>query len=112
MRSRDAAALDSSSEDLGVDAVGFATMLPDTNLTGSGRIDEQHLIAPFTQNVVHVPGLTARFDRYFRRLRLRTELRLERVDGTDRQTPENLTTGHLTECDLPYSEIEGYVSHG
>lgn len=70
------------------------------------------MVTPRAQNVVHVPGFPARFDRDFCRLCLRAEMGLERFDGADCQTAKNLTVSDLTECDLPHSKVESYVSHG
>jgi hypothetical protein len=46
VRERDVTSLDSECEHLGVDAIGFLAVIPNTELPRTARVDEQHVMSP------------------------------------------------------------------
>src|SRR5678815_3618652 len=54
MGRRNTAALESQSQDLGVNTVCFSAVLPDAEPTAARRIDEHHIVVPSPQQIVHL----------------------------------------------------------
>jgi hypothetical protein len=64
MRNRNPSAFESKSQHLSVDAVCLSPVLTDAKPTASRRVDQNYLVAPARQQIVHVPSLSAGFDRH------------------------------------------------
>src|SRR5690606_32593232 len=112
MGDRDPAALDGSSEDLGVDAIGFSSVSTNADLLVSRGIHEQNAIAPTAQKVVDVPSLAAGLDSDGGRGMIGAEQGAQALDTRDRGALNNLSIGDLAIGRLLLAQIQCYVSHG
>jgi hypothetical protein len=77
VRYRNPTALECQSQHLSVDAVCLTSVLADPKPSAPRRVDQNHLIAPARQQIVHVPRFSAGFDRNDRRRLLWPQKRLQ-----------------------------------
>lgn len=102
----------STSEQLGVDPVRLSTMMPNPDLLGARRVNENDVVSPGTKNVVHVPRLTARFDGNPCAFGAGAENVLERLQFANGSSTDDEPTRHLAERGLSHAQVQGYTSHG
>jgi hypothetical protein len=105
VRSRNSAALESESQNLRINTVGFSPMLTDAESATSCGVYEHDLVAPARQQVVHEPSFSTRFDRDDRWRLLRSKQRLEISHRFYRPAKHHLPVTNLAIRRLPRTEI-------
>jgi hypothetical protein len=77
VRNRNPTALESNCQHLSIDAVCLTPVLTDPKPSAPRCVDQNHLIAPARQKIVHVPSFSAGFDRNYGLRLLRTQKRFQ-----------------------------------
>jgi hypothetical protein len=112
MCQRNSTFFDRSSQYLRIDPISLSTVPADPELLASGRVDQQHLITPANQQIVHVPGFSARFDGHRRRRLLGAQERLEALHVCDRRALHDSAVGDFAIRGLFCAQIQCYFPHG
>jgi hypothetical protein len=105
MRQRDLSSFDGPCQDLGVNAVVFATVMANAQLAHAGGVYDQNLMAPSGEPVVNVPGFATRFDGHSSRRRFLSEQVFERIEPAYGSTLYNLFVFDLAKTYLSYGQI-------
>src|SRR6478735_11294392 len=111
VRRGNASRFEGSREDLRVDAVRLAAVLPDAQLLDARGVDDRDLMAVPFERVTHVPRLAAGLEDDVRRRRVGTENVHELIQIVHGPTCDNLALIHFAERDLSNAHIESYSPH-